>query len=201
MSTILETMTHARNFLKVPSTYGSTEEVRFANTINALITNHYRWHWLATAGQDISLSLAVQDYTMNAADQDKIAFIQDAHLNDVTLKYPRLGIEGNLVLPPTDTTGRPTSVGLISGTEVRFWPAPDGTYTFNWRYHRRGTIYAANTETWDVPGAFDGLVKTAMIWQLLAYQDDTRQADYANLFYKQLDDLRLGEDRTSGRIR
>jgi hypothetical protein len=194
-------MTHARNFLKVGSTYGATEEVRFANTLNALICNHYRWHWLATAGQTIALSSSVQDYTMDSADQNKVNFIQDAYVSDATLKYPRLIVEGNMTLPPTDTTGRPVSVGQINTTQVRFWPAPNGTYTFNWRYHRRGTIYAANTETWDVPGAFDGLVKTGIIWQLLAYQDDTRQADYAKLFYKQLDDLRVSEERTSGRIR
>ena len=202
MSTLTQTMTHARAHLKSPSTtYGSAEEVRLSNTINDIITTYARWHWMAIAGSNINITNAGQDYAMAAGDQNKVAYIQDAYLTDATLGYPRLGIESNYVLPTTDTTGRPIAVGLIDAANVRFWPKPGSNYTFKWRYHKRGTIYTANTETWDVPGAFDAVVKAGMVWQVLEYADDTRGVEWEKRFYALLEERKKSERMTIGRIR
>ena len=201
MSTINQVFLHAAAFLKVASTYASAaDELRLANTVEDLITNYARWHWNSTAGQDVGIALGGQDYSLVAADQNKVLAIQDAYLTDATFKYPRLAVDGKFSLPITDDTGRPLACGLITSSAIRFWPAANASYTFKWRYYKRGTVHAANSETWDVPTAYEGIIKTGMIWQLFEYQDDVRAGQYEKRFYAMLENLARQERVAAGRI-
>lgn len=193
MATVTQLMTMARAFIKVEATYASAEEVRIANYINSLVINYHRWHWNTAAGTNVALALNTQGYTMAAGDQDLVQAIQNAYLTDASVTYAPLAVESNLTLPVTAATGRPYVVGMTSSTTLRFFPTPDGTYTFIWRYYKRPTIFTLNTQAFDVPGSFDPVIKTGIIWQLLSYRDDARAPEYSQLFYAQLGELKLVE--------
>lgn len=199
--TVLQAAQHARAFLKVEAAYASAEEVRIANTINSLITSYCRWGWTTTAGANISLANAVQDYTMGAADQNKVLYVQNGYLTDATTTYDQLLMNDAYVPQVTATTGRPIAMGLISPTQVRFYPTPNGTYTFIWRYHKRPTAFTANTESFDVPAGLDETVKTGVLWQFLLYKDDVRSQEVEKTFYAQLENLKTIERRTMNRVR
>lgn len=199
--TVLQAATHARAFLKAEAGYASVEEVRIANTINSLIAAYYRWHWNVSAAANIGLTTPTQDYSMAAGDQNKVLYIQGAHLTDATTTYSALLVNDSIVLPATATTGRPIALGLISPTQVRFWPAPNGTFTLIWRYHKRPTAFTVNTESFDMPAGLDEAVKTGMIWQFLIYADDTRAIDFEKAFYAQLENAKTIERRTMNRVR
>jgi hypothetical protein len=202
MATVEQYMTHARNYFKLNSTYAAAEEVRMANAVNEIVVKAHRWHWNIAAGADVALSTPTQTYTIDAADQNRVLYIQEAYLNtaggDAT---PRLLVDGRDILPVTTVTARPIAAGLISGTQIRFWPAPDASYTLKWRYHKRPTVFTANSESWDVPGALDSVIKRGMIWQLAEYKDDTRAEAFKQEFYNELNQLISSERMTNQRTR
>jgi len=199
--TVANAMTHARSFIKAPSTYASAEELRMANTVQGIISSYHRWHWNTAAGVGVAVALAGQTYTMNAADQNNVLAIQNGYLSGTGVNYADLNVWGEYPLPVTDTTGRPTSVCLLSGTQVRFWPASNASYTMNWRYYKRPTVFTANTETWDCPEPFAEVIKSGMIWQVLDYADDMRADKYQKTFYDLLDLRKQTERYGMGRIR
>lgn len=201
MATVNQYMTHALNFLKLESVYGQTEEVRMANTVNEIISNYYRWHWNETDCTNVSLTTPTQDYTINAVDQNTVLAIASAYLTDASSTYPDMLVGGDKTLSVTSVTGRPMAVQMLSPTKVRVWPAPDATYTLHWRKNKRATVFTTNTETWDVPAAFDSIAKAGMIWQLLAYADDVRAETWQNTFYQWLANQKEVERRTMGRKR
>ncbi len=201
MATVNQYMLHAIAFLKAESTFASSEELRFANSVNDIVTNFYRWHWNEAAATNISLSSSVQDYSMAAGDQNTVLSIANAYLTDAGSTYGELLIYHDRVLPITAVTGRPISVGMISGTQVRVWPSPNATYTLTWRKYKRATVFAANSESWDVPAAFDAVVKAGMIWQILNYQEDARAEGWQKTFYDLMANLRNNERVASGRKR
>lgn len=201
MSTVLQTVTHAQAFLKVESTYASAEHVRMGNTVNDIVSGYYRWHWNTTAGADINLSLGVQDYNMDAADQNGVLAIQQGYLTDATTTYDDLFVEHNILLPLTTKQGRPYCIGLLSPTQIRTYQEPDATYTLHWRYYKRPTVFAATSESFDCPPAFDSVVKTGMLWQFMSYADDLRAPEYQKTFYELLDNLKRAERLTAGRIK
>lgn len=199
--TVLQAVTHARAFLKAESGYASAEEVRMGNTVNSLIGSYFRWHWNTTAGSNISLSNSVQDYTMAAGDQNKVLYVQNGYLTDATTTYDQLLMNDAYVPRVTATTGRPIAMGLISPTQVRFYPTPNGTYTFIWRYHKRPTIFTVNSDSFDMPAGLDDTVKTGMVWQFLLYADDLRAQEVEKTFYAQLENAKMVERRTMNRMR
>lgn len=199
--TINQAMTHARAFIKVGSTYLDTEEVRLANTVNSIIGTYYRWHWLATSASNISLSNAIQDYSLAAGDQNTTMAIQNAYLTDASFTYPAMLIDGNHALPVMASTGRPYAVGLLSPTEIRFFPTPDSSYVLHWRKHKRPTVLTTNTDSFDCPDAFDALIKAGLIWQVLDYKDDTRAQGWQQTFYNMLQEQKAMERVTMGRTR
>jgi hypothetical protein len=198
---VANAMTHARSFIKAPSTYASAEELRMANTVQGIISSYHRWHWNTTAGTGIAIALAGQDYTMNAADQNNVLAIQNAYLAGASTKYADLCTWGDYPLPLTDTTGRPTSVCLMSGTAVRFWPASDASYTMTWRYYKRPTVFTVNTETWDCPEPFADVVKAGMIWQVLDWGDYVQADKWQKTFYDLLELRKVSERYGMGRTR
>ena len=199
--TVQQAMTHARAFLKVGPTYLEVEEVRMCNTVNSIIGMYYRWHWATAEATDISLSIGVQDYTMASADQNTVLAIQNGYLTDASSTYPPLLIEGNLTLPVSAATGRPHSVGLLSPTQVRFYITPNTSYTFNWRKHKRPTVFTANTESFDCPAAFEAIVKAGLVWQALDYADDDRAPGWQKTFYELLSEQKAIERVAMGRTR
>lgn len=199
--TVNNSFVHAQNFIKANSTYASTDEVRIANTINSLIVGFHRWHWSETEGVGRTTVAGTQDYTMDAADQNAVLAITQANLLTGTTELPELQVWSDPPLPRTDTQRRPFACGLISPTEVRLYWNPDAVYTFQWRYYARPTIFTANSENWDIPEAFTEVVKTGMIWQLLAWSDDERQDTYKQDFFNQLANHRRIEFMTVGRSR
>ena len=199
--TIQQAMSHARAYLKVAPTYLEVEEVRMANTINSIIGSFYRWHWATAAGTDISLSNAVQDYSLATADQNTVLAVQNAYLTDASNTYPELVIDGDHALPVTATTGRPHTFCLISPTQIRFFVTPNGTFTFKWRKHKRPTVFTGNTESFDCPSAFDAIVKSGMNWQALSYKDDSRAPEHQKAFYDLLAEQKTIERVAMGRTR
>lgn len=199
--TVAQAMGFARNYLKVESGYASSEEIRLANTIQSIVTAYHRWNWSGTAGSDISISLAVQDYSMVAGDQNKVQSIENAYLTDASNKYAQLLTYSDQQLPVTDTTGRPFAVGLLSPTQFRFWPSPNATYTLKWRYHKRPVVFTGNTESWDIPEAFTDVVKFGLCWQLADYADDDRSESLMKQFYSLLEKQKDNDLVTGGRKR
>lgn len=199
--TVNQAMTHARAFLKVGPSYLETEEVRMANTVNSIIGMFYRWHWATAAGSDISLSNAVQDYTLASADQNTVFAVQNGYLTDASFTYPELMVDGNYALPVTATTGRPHAVGPVSPTQIRFFVTPGGSYTFKWRKHKRPTVFTENTESFDCPSAFESIVKAGMNWQALEYKDDERAQGWQKTFGSLLEEMKSSERVTMGRKR
>lgn len=199
MSTVANYMNMARDFLGVSSTYGSTDELLIANTVNSIIGTYARWHWATATCTDINLSVGVADYTMNAADQNKVLAIEQAYLSDATYTYPPMSLENKILLPAVSAQERPFAVGLLSPTQVRVFCMPNGSYTMHWRKYKRPTIFAANTETWDAPASLDSAIKQGMIWQLYVLQDDLRAPDAEKTFYGLLDLLLRTERKTTGR--
>jgi hypothetical protein len=196
-----DAMLHAIAFIKGPSTYASSEELRFANTISTEIVSFYPWHWSITDGTDIAVSSGTQDYSMAAGDQNAVLAIHQANLLEGSTEQDELLISSEMGLPLTSTTGQPLAVAMISPTQVRFHPTPDATYTFQWRYHARATIHQANTESFDVPLAFNDVVKAGMIWQVLSYADDDRDEAWQTTFYNLLAEHRRREQMAYGRRR
>lgn len=199
--TVLQAMTHARSFIKVGSTYLETEEVRLSNTVNQIIGTFYRWHWLAQEASNISISNGVQDYSLAAGDQNTTLAIQNGYLTDASTTYPPMLVEGNAVLPVIASTGRPYSLGLLSPTEVRFFPTPNASYTLHWRKYKRPTVFTENTDSFDCPAAFDALVKAGMVAAVMDYKDDTRAADQWKQFWGLLQEHKNMERVTMGRTR
>jgi len=199
--TVTQSFVHAQNFLKVESGYASTEEVRIANSVQSIIVNFYRWHWLISAATNISLTQSTQDYTMAAGDQNDVLGIQNAYLTDASSTYGELQAYSDRIHPVTAVEDRPTTVCLLSPTQIRVWPNPDATYTFIWRKYSRPTVFTANSESWDIPDAFNDVVKEGMIWRLAEYRDDSRDAKAREDFYRMLTQRRDDEMRTMGRIR
>lgn len=194
-------MLHALSWIKAPSTYASSEEVRFANTIESIVVGFYPWHWSIAAATDIAVSSGTQDYTMDASDQNDVFAIMQANLLEGGTEQHELWDQSELGLPITSTTGQPYAVALLTPTQVRFFPSPDATYTFQWRKHARPTIHTANSENWDIPEAFTDVVKSGMIWQILSYADDTRAQEWKNRFDELLANHRRVEQITMGRNR
>lgn len=194
-------MAHAISFIKGPSTYASSEEVRFANTVDSIIADYYPWHWQITAGVDIAISSGTQDYSMNASDQNGVSSLYQANLLDSGTEQPELWDVSDLGLPVTDTSGQPYAVALISPTQIRLYPNPDATYTFQWRYYAAPTVHTANTEAFDAPDAFNEAVKAGMIWQVLSYADDDRDEAWKTNFFALLEERKRKELVFAGRRR
>ena len=110
---------------------------------------------MTTGASDVSISLAVQDYTMAAGDQNTAMAIQNAYLTDASSTYPPMLVGGDSTLPITTSTDRPYAISLLSPTQLRLHPSPDGTYTLHWRKYSRPTVFTINTESFDCPDAFD----------------------------------------------
>lgn len=200
--TVTELYDHSRAFIKAPSGYWvATTQVEHANTVNSIISGFHRWHWNVVAGTNIALSSGVQEANMASADQNMVLAIQSANVDDASVSYPDLWVWSEAVVPRTGTTGRPYAVSLISPARLRFYPSPDGTYTFVWRYHRRPVIIAAATENLDIPEAFTDVAKAGYVWQLLSYADDSRAPEWEKTFYGLLENHRRIEKMTMGRNR
>lgn len=190
---------HAIAFIKAPSTYASSEELRFANTIESIVTSFHRWHWNIAAGTDIAVTAGTQTLTMAAANQDKVQFIVQANLLDGSTQQPELHDYSDMPVPLITTQGEPFAFSLINSTQIRLYPTPDATYTFQWRYYKRPTFHTANTEAFDVPDAFLDVVKAGMIWQILAYRDDLRAPEWEKKFNELLINRRRVEMMAMGR--
>ena len=199
--TVANSSAHAQAFLKVPSTYAASEELRLANTVQTIISSYYRWHWLVTAATNIAVSSGTQDYTMAAGDQNTVYAIAQANLLSGTTELPPLVIYSDPLLDKSSTTGQPYAVSLLSPTQVRLYPTPGATYTFQWRKYARPTIFAANTEAWQIPEAFTAAAKLGMCWQYALYADDSRAPELQKTFYDALAEHKAAELATMSRAR
>lgn len=199
--TVANIMAHAISFIKGPSTFASSEEVRFANTVQSIISGYHRWHWNVTAGTDIAIASGDQDKSMAAGNQNLVFAIQQANLLEGGVEQPDLWIRSDPLLPKTSTTGQPFAACLLSPTQIRLYPKADATYTFQWRYHKRPVIIAANSESFDIPEAFTDVAKAGLIWQVLAYADDDRAPLWEKNFQDLLKNHKRVEMQTMGRLR
>ncbi len=141
---------------------------------------------------------------MDAGNQNLVLAIAEANLLDGSTEEPNLLVWSD-PLPPKRlsgaATGQPISVSLISPTQIRLWPTPDATYTFQWRYHARPVIFTANTNNWDIPEAFTDVVKVGMLWQGGEFQDDVRAPEWKKDFFSLLANHKRIELMTVGRRR
>ena len=192
---------HAVAHLKAPSNYASGEEVRFANTIQSLISGYYRWHWATTSATNIAVAAADQDLTMAAGDQNLVLSIAHAHLLEGTVPQPELLTQADSLLPVTTTQGQPWAACLISPTIIRLFPASDATYTFRWRYYARPVIFTVNANNWQIPEAFTDVAKAGMLWQFARYADDDRAPAFEKSFFELLANHKRAEQLTMGRNR
>ena len=199
--TVANSSAHAQAFLKVPSTYAANEELRFANTVQTIISSYYRWHWLIAAATNIAVSSGTQDYTMAAGDQNTVYAIAQANLLSGSTELPPLVIYSDPLLDKSSTTGQPYAVSLLSPTQVRLYPTPGATYTFQWRKYARPTIFAVNTEAWQIPEAFTAAAKLGMCWQYALYADDSRAPELQKTFYDALAEHKAAELATMSRAR
>ena len=199
--TVANSSAHAQAFLKVPSTYASSEELRLANTVQTIISSYYRWHWLIAAATNIAVSSGTQDYTMAAGDQNTVYAIAQANLLSGTTELPPLVIYSDPLLDKSSTTGQPYAVSLLSPTQVRLYPTPGATYTFQWRKYARPAIFTVNTEAWQIPEAFTAAAKLGMCWQYALYQDNSRAPELQKAFYDALAEHKATELATMSRVR
>ena len=199
--TINQAFTHASADLKAPSTYATAEEVRMANTIQSIISGYYRWHWLAAAATNISVSSTNQDITMAAGDQNTVLEIQQAHLLEGTTPQPPLLIYSDSIPDATTTTGQPWGCALLTPTTIRLYPAADASYTFVWRKYARPVIFTANSESFQIPEAFTDVAKAGLKWQLGMFADDDRAPAWEKTFYELLRNHKRLEQSTTGRMR
>ena len=173
-----------------------------ANLIQTEITSFYRWHWSITAGTDITISSGTQDYNMDSGNQNLVLAITEANLLSGAIQEPNLLVWSDPILPKRlsgGATGEPIAVSLLSPTQIRLWPTPDKTYTFQWRYYARPVIFTANTENWDIPEAFTDVVKVGMLWQGGEFQDDVRTPEWKKDFFSLLANHKRIELMTVGR--
>lgn len=184
------------------STFAAATELRMANTIQTEITSFHRWHWAITAGTDIAISSGTQEYSMAAGNQNKVLAITEANLLEGATEQPDLLVQSDYLVPKTSTSGQPIAVSLISQTQIRLWPLPDATYTFQWQYYKRPVVFAANSENWDIPEAFTDVVKAGMLWQGGEFQDDVRAPEWKKDFFsllanhKRIDGITIGRNRS-----
>ena len=172
-----------------------------ANTVQSIISGYYRWHWLATAGTNVAVSSGTQDYSLAAGDQNKVYAIATANLTEGATEQPELLVQSDNQLPVTSATGQPYAVCLITPTSIRFYPTPDATYTFKFRYYARPVIFTANSESFQIPEAFTDVVKAGLNWQVLTYADDDRAPEWKATFYELLKNHKQIEMQTTGRMR
>ena len=186
------------------ATFAAATELRMANLIQTEISSFHRWHWSIAAGTDIAISSGTQDYSMDSGNQNLVLAIAEANLLDGSTEEPNLMVWSD-PLPPKRlsgaATGQPISVSLISPTQIRLWPTPDATYTFQWRYYARPVIFTVNTTAWDIPEAFTDVVKVGMLWQGGEFQDDVRTPEWKKDFFSLLANHKRIELMTVGRRR
>ena len=199
--TVNQAMLHAISHIKGPSTYASSEEVRFANSVQSIISGYHRWHWNITAATNIAVASTNQDLSMAAGNQNLVLAIQQANLLESSTEQPDLWVYSDPLLPKTSTTGQPFAISLLSPTQVRLYPAADATYTLQWRYYARPVIMTANTESFTIPEAFTDVCKAGMKWQVGVYADDDRAPKWEEEFFALLKNYRAIEMRTTGRNR
>ena len=193
--TIANVTAHALAFVKGNSTLLSAEELRIAQTVNDYVNNFYPWQWAIVAGTDISLVSGTQEYTMAAADQTRVHSITEAWMVTGTTDIIPLVVYDSPPVYTTDTTGRPFALSKINETQVRLFPTPDATYNLEWRFHTAGTVFTANTETYNAPVRFDQAVKAGVIWQFLEFLDDGRSEMWKGMFFNSLELLKRNEMR------
>ncbi len=196
---------HAIAALKLPSTAFTAEEVKSANDVQSRISGYYNWHWLLTAGTNHTVVAGTQDYTMTAADQNKVQAIATANLLSGTTELAALNVNSHPMLSRADTTAaareRPYAMGLISPTQVRYYPVPDASYTGKWVYFARAIVFAANTETYQCPDSFENVILAGNLWKLFQLLDDDRATPQEQDFMLQLEKQKEQEMRTTGRTR
>lgn len=192
---------HAIAAFKLPSNAFSAEEVRSSNVVNSIIGDFHPWHWTLIAGTNIAIVAGTQDYSMAAADQNKVADIANANLLEGATEQPDLMVQTWPTLRKETTQGQPIAVGLISPTQVRLWPNPDTSYTFQWRYYARPAVLAANTDNYNCPDSFQHVLLQGVIWKMSQLLDDDRQQVFKDEFYKELSELRAAEFRLNRRSR
>ena len=202
---VANSTSYVTDTLKLRSaTLAAATELRMANLIQTEITSFHRWHWSITAGTDIAISSGTQDYSMDSGNQNLVLAIAEANLLDGSTEEPNLMVWSD-PLPPKRlsgaATGQPISVSLISPTQIRLWPTPDATYTFQWRYYARPVIFTSNSNNWDIPEAFTDVVKVGMLWQGGEFQDDVRTPEWKKDFFSLLANHKRIELMTVGRRR
>lgn len=192
---------HALALLKLPADGFAAELLNCANDVQSRISGFHNWHWLLTAGTNIAVVAGTQDYTMAAGDQEKVAAIGTANLLSGSTELPPLLVWAYPMLPKWTTQARPYTIGVISPTQLRFFPVPDATYTGKWTYYARPAVFTLSAQTYQCPDAFDNVILAGNIWKLYQAMDDDRAVAQEQDFMLQLNELRSREFRTAGRSR
>ena len=164
------------------------------------ISGAYTWHWLLTAGTNHTVVAGTQDYTMAAGDQNKVMAIATANLLTGTTELAALNTSSHPMLPRADTTSsareRPYAMGLISPTQVRYYPCPDAAYTGKWTYYARAVVFTANTESYQCPDSFENVILAGNLWKLFQLLDDDRAAQQEQDFMMQIA-LQIEQEKTT----
>ena len=191
---------HALAAMKLPSTGFSAQEVNSANDIQSTISSFHLWHWTLTAGATIATVAGTQDYSMGAADQNKVLSIAVANLLEGSTEQPPLQVS-EIMLPRYTTQGQPFCCGLLSQTQIRMYPNPDAVYTFKWTYYARPVIFTTNAGSYDCPDTFSNVIFELNIWKVMQLMDDDRQEKQYEKGIALLSNLRQIEFKTVGRSR
>jgi hypothetical protein len=190
--------TWATNFYK-GITFASADELIIGNNVQNVVSGYYRWHWLQSAGTNIAVTLASgQGYSIAAGDINKVLEMTQANLLSGSTQLPDLIIFSDFLVPLTGTTGQSIAVSLNSPTTIRLWPAPDASYTFQFRYYARPVVFTANTESYQCPDNFGNVVRAGVIWEAGKLLDDDRVPQFQKDFYESLAKLRDVERATMG---
>lgn len=193
--TVANGTTWATDFFKGIA-FSATDELIVANNNQSAITSAYRWHWTQAAGTNIAVTTPTQAYSIAAGEQDKVLEIASANLLSGSTQLPELLIYSDPIVPLTSTTGQPLAVSMTGPTAIRLYPAPDASYTFQFRYYARPIVFAANTESYQCPANFGVVVRDGIIWQAALFLDDERAPEFGKTFYAGLNQLIEIEKRT-----
>ena len=201
MATITQIQTHAQNYVKGNSNLLSAEEIRIAQTINNLVTTYHPWRWSIVAGTNVTTASGTQEYNLDAADQNRVHKLNEAWLVSAGTALFPLIIYDWIAVPTIGTTGQPYGISLITEARVHLYPTPGAVYTLSHRFHTSGTVFTANTESYDAPARFDETIKEGVIWKFLEFLDDGRAPDKQKSFYDLLNHQKRIDMRKQHEVR
>jgi hypothetical protein len=174
-------------------------------TLNAFIGEGYdlivysekRWPFFEVANTFLTAN-GTKDYSLaavgvnvkDAAERDLgLREINSLRTNKHVIEY--IGSDDGDIMYPLDSTntGEPLYWSYW-GESVRFYPTPDAAYTISMRGYRNAEAFSADTDSPDLPDAFDRVLSLYAIYRSYQQQEDGGMSQqYYVSFVGELDNL------------